>query len=148
MSIAISLNGWWRLWTLFSCAWVLGVAACRYQTYPFGERAPHDPSFLYQLQPAQRQHLEMKRRWGGITTAGTNVDMPNGHQLRFSYEAEKAHILWVTLDYDAITIRAKERERLEHFTNSLALAFIPCTALALLGVGIVWVREGFKNGVK
>ena len=141
MTTTMPLSGWWRLWIFLSLVWLSAIAAYAYSTWPSEAQAAHHPAFIYQLELKQRQLLALD----GASQSGTAVDMPNGHRLQFQAGVEEAAYTSVARAYQEITVRAQAEARREHLHDFLALALMPSLGLAVLGVGIAWVRSGFKE---
>lgn len=142
MKIATQINGWWRLWIVSSLLWLLAISGIAYKTWPTDDFAPHHPAFYYQLSAKQRAVLETE-----VTNpVGDAVEMPNGYILHFRDGVQSSEQESVAHAYHTITVKAQAKAREEYLENYAVLALIPCVLVALLGIGVAWVRRGFKAG--
>lgn len=135
------INGWWRLWIVTSLIWLLAISGIAYRTWPSNDYALDHPAFYYQLDAKQRSLLESE----GTNPLGDAVQMLNGHVLHFRQGVPVSEQEAVARAYHDITVRALIDMRREHIQSFAALALIPCFLVALLGIGIAWVRAGFKG---
>ena len=84
--------------------WVLAIAAYACSNWNPGAEAHHHPIFLNLLEPAQRELLVLD----DDRSLGTEeVDMPNGHRLRFKPGTNNPRMTSVAKTYHEITVRAK-----------------------------------------
>lgn len=135
------LNGWQRLWILASTVWISAIAAIGYSTRPVGEFAPHHSTYHYQLTPASRALLLDS----GSNDAAVEVEMPNGHVLRFLSTSSRTDQERVSREYHELTVKAQATARASHNRFYILLAIIPCLAVGLAGLGVAWVRRGFSG---
>ena len=157
------LNGWQRLWVVVSLAWGCVIAAACYVTRPTEEFAPHRPAFEYQLAPESRALL-LSSDAPYSAVEGTNnqargkysstllgyepaveVEMPNGHVMRFRADSSQEDQERVAREYSEIAMAALAPERIEHIQLFALLAVLPSLVLLVLGLGIAWVRSGFRE---
>lgn len=134
-----NLSGWWRLWILSMLAWTAGVAGCCYAYWPSSPQAVHDPAFIDQLARSQRTQLAGEDE----ASDGFHVRMPNGHILRFKPDVEQEAAEKVAGAYHNISVRAQEQFIQLRSNRFLVIALLPALAVALLGIGVAWVRRGF-----
>jgi hypothetical protein len=140
MTTSLRLAGWWRLWILLSAVWLAVVSAFSYAAWPSEGQVPHHPAFIYQLDLKQRELLAAE----GTATVGTAVDMPNGYRLQFKQGVEEAALAPVARAYQEITVKAQTEARRSSLKQSALITLLPPIAVAILGVGVAWVRRGFK----
>ena len=134
------INGWWRLWIVSSLVWLVPIFGIAYKYWPSEYSAKHQAAFYYQLSSKQRSLLETEKYSNVV-----EVRMPNGHILSFSQDVPISEQTAVARAYDKITVSAQNVIRQEHIQFYSALALIPCMLAGLLGIGIAWVRKGFKS---
>lgn len=142
MATSLRLTGWWRLWIFLTAVWLVAVGASSYFAWPSGEQAEHHPAFIYQLNVEQRELLASE----GASSVELTVEMPNGYMLNFKPGIDQATAKPVAQAYHDITVRAQVEAQREHLKAFAWVALIPPIALALLGVGVAWVKQGFKAG--
>lgn len=135
------LSGWWRLWILSMLAWTASVAGYCYLYWPPHAQAKHTPTFIDQLARSQQAQLLDK----GETSDGFQVLMPNGFTLRFKSGVGEEAATKVARSYHEISVRAQEEANRSRAIRFLIVAFLPSLAVALLGIGIAWVRRGFRQ---
>ena len=78
------------------------------------------------------------------TSIGVAVNMPNGYRLQFKPGIEESAYTPVARAYQQITVRAQAEARRDSVKQSVFVALLPPIFLALLGMGVAWVRQGFK----
>ena len=142
METATQINGWWRLWIVSSLVWLLAISGIAYRTWPTEDFASHHPAFYYQLAAKQRALLETE----GTNPVGDAVQMPNGYILHFRQGVQSSDQESVAHAYNTITFKAQSEARLGHLESYAVLALIPSVLVALLGIGVAWIRRGFKAG--
>jgi hypothetical protein len=142
MATSLRLTGWWRLWILFAAIWMVAVGAVTYSAWPSEDQAAHHPAFIYQLDVQQRELLARE----GATSIGVAVDMPNGYRLQFRPGVEESAYAPVARAYQHVTVRAQTEARRDSLKQFCLVALLPPIVLALLGMGVAWVRQGFKAG--
>lgn len=135
-------NGWWRLWFMLTAVWLVIVVAVAYSTWPSEQQATHHPAFIYQLELKQRELLASE----AATSIGVAVEMPNGYRLQFKPAVEESAYTAVARSYQRITVQAQEEARRHSVIQFVLIGLLPPVVLALLGIGVAWVRQGFKAG--
>jgi hypothetical protein len=135
------LGGWWRLWILSMLAWTASVAGYCYQSWPTTTYAAHDPAFIEQLSTSQRALLVRKNE----AMAGLQVEMPNEYILRFKPEVEEEAAEKLAGAYHDLTVRAQDQSNQKRAKRFLVIALLPSLAVAVLGIGVAWVRRGFTE---
>jgi hypothetical protein len=139
MKRSLRLGGWWRLWIFLSAVWLAISALLGFSSWPVEDHAPHHPALLYQLEPKQRELLATE----GSQDVGTEVEIPNGHVLLFKPGVDKASMTPVAKSYLKAAAAARSIERTEHVQTFLLVGLAPPAIIALLGLGVAWVRRGF-----
>lgn len=140
MKASMRLGGWWRLWILLSAIWLVAIGAFGYVAWPSEGQAAHHPAFIYKLDLMQRELLVAE----GAATVGIAVDMPNGYRLQFKQGVDEAAITPVARAYEEITVQAQAEVRRSSLKQFALVALLPPLAAAMLGVGVAWVRQGFR----
>jgi len=135
------LSGWWRLWVLSVLAWTASVAGYCYLSWPATTYAAHNPAFIDQLSTSRRALLVGKNE----STEGLHVKMPNEYILRFKPDVEQDAAEKVAGAYHDISVRAQDQSNQTRAKRFLVIALLPCLAVALLGIGVAWVRKGFTE---
>ena len=146
------LNGWQRLWVLLSLIYSIPVAVVALLQFPTTNESYHTDDFYRELRKESLSKLVIspsKSKSGGSfidpDDIGTQVEMPNGHLLPFKKGVTDDEMRTVAREYHSITERATLNRRLRIVGYSLLAWITPCVALYLVGVGIAWVRRGFRS---
>ena len=142
MPTSLRLPGWWRLWIFLSLIWLVAVGAFSYAAWPSENQSEHHPAFIYQLESKQRELLATD----SSTPVGIEVEMPNGYRLKFKQGIEETAAAPVARAYQAITVNAQTEARTSSLQQAGLVSLLPPLAIALLGMGVAWVRRGFKGG--
>lgn len=141
MKVSARLGGWWRLWILLSLIWVCIALVEGFSQWPSEPQAVHHPAFIYQLDLKQRELLARDKS----QPAGLGVTMPNGHFLEFRVGVDESAAKSVARAYQEITVRAQADARSALLWYVVFFALAPCIVVAALGLGIAWVRRGFRQ---
>lgn len=72
------------------------------------------------------------------------VEMPNKYLLKFRNGVDNNEQLSVANAYQDILIEEKKKYYLSHIKEYLLVAILPSLIVLFIGIGISWVRDGFK----
>jgi hypothetical protein len=76
---------------------------------------------------------------------GVVAEFPNGHVMKFRPGLSDEEINEVGRAYAAEAEKSRSRDLMQLVLLAGAVAAVPCISAALLGLGIAWIRRGFKN---
>lgn len=137
----IVLNGWQRLWVLVSASYLLGVLAIAFSSLP----TESDVSSAEILRQVSDQSLLLmhnaskEQQWNPVTEDGISIPIPVG--------LDQAAVQTFKADYKNAVKVAVHKKRAEYFAQALVWWLAPSALLYALGLGIAWVRRGFKRGI-
>ena len=133
------LNGWYRLWIFSSLAYALVVSVITYLSLPssgeltFTDILPHVSDRSLNL----LHNAAKEQRWKETVVDGERISVPA--QLEPTSERD------FTQDYRKAQKIALRGKQVTHVVRALGWWAVPCLLLLALGLGIAWVRRGFKR---
>ncbi|MFN9130118.1 MAG: hypothetical protein ACK5V7_15000 [bacterium] len=175
MTKRTKLNGWWRLWVVGAIVWTIIVASLATLMIPRTEMAPHSREFINALSKHLQERIVQDKPWeayastqkddspakGGVAESrtftweeatqdatpviGVVAEFPNGHVMKFRPGLSDEEINEVGRAYAAEAEKSRSRDLMQLVLLAGAVAAVPCISAALLGLGIAWIRRGFKN---
>ena len=134
----IELNGWQRLWVFLSGSYLLAVIVIAFSSLP----TTGDVSSTDILRQLSDQSLELmanaKEQWNTIVEDGISIPVPIG--------LDQAATHTFKADYKNAVEAAAHKNRLGHLLQAFVWWLVPSVLLYVFGLGIAWVRRGFRRG--
>ena len=131
-------NGWQRLWVFVSGSYLLAVLVIAFSSLP----AKSDVSSTDILSQVSDQSLQSmanaREKWNTIVEDGISIPVPLG--------LDQAETQTFKADYKRAVEAATHKKRIGHLVQLAVLWLIPSVLLYVFGLGIAWIRRGFKRG--
>jgi len=124
-----------------SITWMVIVAGFASVMIPQTEMVPHSR----ELTNALSKHLQERIVQDAAAFIGVEAEFPNGHVLKLRPGLSDEEIQEVARAYAAEAEKIRTRTLMELVLLAGVVATVPCISAALLGLGIAWVRRGFKH---
>ena len=134
------LNGWRRLWIVAAVSWGLVVIVGAAVTWPPDYSVPAESALIERLPSEHRALLK-----GFIPDDGLQIEMPNGHVLKFHQGVTTDQATPVTKAYAAVVESTVAEMRTAFVRNALLIWLVPLSLVYAIGEGIAWVRRGFAG---
>lgn len=142
--MAITLNGWQRLWVVLSSIYLVVVVTVVAFNFPRPDGITHTPDLLKKLSP-ESQSLLICGEGGFCFPRDSDIKMPNGALLQFKEGVSEKQTSAVAREYWGI-VSSLANERRISLIGLAALWWLgPCIVLYVLGWAIRWVRHGFRS---
>ena len=142
------LNGWWRLWIVLSCIWLLFVAS--YSTAKWfkdglNKEIPKHYQIYQKLDSTNKLMVfESEKQSNGKNPR--IVEIPNADDLiYFKSEIEESKMLEFTRMYYKLVKSIQFKMRSESILIKSIQLIIPPIIIAALGKSIAWIIKGFKS---
>jgi hypothetical protein len=142
------LNGWWRLWVVVSCIWIIFAT-----TYAVAgwfddglnkEIAKHDQ--IYQQFDSTNKAMIFENEGQSSGKNPIIVEIKDeANLIYFKPEIEESKMLEFTRMYCKIGNKIQYGNRIKYISIALTLIIIPPITLSILGVSIAWIIKGFKS---
>ena len=140
------LNGWWRLWVVFSIIWLLIVSV-------FSAFAWHDEG--YEKDIAKHYIVLEKLNSSEIDKLETNTDfisknlsqeieLPNGARINFKIPFKKEEMEKWCDNYCIKGMEAQIKERTKFIGYYFLAAITLPSITAIIGLCVKWISNGFK----
>ena len=139
-----TLNGWQRLWVLLSALYLIPILVFSAYTFPNPTGIAHEDTFYDLLAPELRAKLFIDEK-NRISNDQFNVEMPNGHILRYKSGLKKTEMERVAAEYYELLENRANKERVKHVLLALTWWIVPSIFLYVFGWTVGWVYKGFKR---
>lgn len=134
----IQINGWQRLWVFLSGSYLLAVLVVAFSSLPTKSNVS-STDILSQVSDQSLQSMaNAKEKWNTIVEDGISIPVPLG--------LDQAETQTFKTDYKRAVEAATHKKRIEHLAQLAVWWLAPSVLLYVFGLGIAWVRRGFKRG--
>jgi len=133
----IKLNGWQRLWVFLSGSYLLVVLVITFSNLP----TAGDFSSVEIFRHLSNQSLELianaKEQWSTIVEDEISIPVPT--------ELDQARINMFKTDYKNAVEATVQEKRIGHLFQAFIWWLAPSVLLYAFGLGIAWIRRGFRR---
>ena len=143
----IALNGWQRLWVMFSVILLVFLIIVAIMLFPSPTDISHDDSFIEKLSTASKAKLAPKDDKGIIwdNVVGLKVKMPNKYVLSFAKGIKESDAEIVSAEYYSILRKIAFNQKFKFVAFAFAIWLGAIGVVYAFGWSIGWVYRGFKE---
>ena len=143
----IILNGWQRLWIVFSLILLAVIIVADIILFPSARDISHNKLFEDKLSTASKEMLAPVDDKGIIwdDVVGLKIEMPNKHILRFAKSVSSSEAEIVSKEYYHILLEKVYVKRFQSILLALAIWAGTIGITYVLGWSIGWIYRGFKK---
>lgn len=138
--IKLNLNGWQRLWLFFSVIWIIAVTTLGYIDHPLRDGWYTAPPVALM----SNETLELLNK--GTKEGGVSFQVPGYLDTIFLPKSTPYEIQFkVAKELYELSTAEYTKTVSKYWKITALIAIVPCMLVFLLGLGIVWVRVGFRK---
>lgn len=143
----IALNGWQRLWVVFSVILLVFLIVAAILLFPSPRDISHNVSIMEKLSTASKAKLAPADDKGIIwdDVVGLKVEMPNKYVLSFAKGVNESDAEIVSEEYYSILRRKVYIKRFQFVLLALVIWLGAIGAIYAFGWSIGWVYRGFRK---
>lgn len=143
----IALNGWQRLWVVFSVILLAFLIVAAILLFPSPMDISNNESIIEKLSTASKAKLAPADDKGIIwdDVVGLKVEMPNKHVLSFAKGVNESDAEIVSGEYYSILRKKVYIKRFEFVLLALVIWFGAIGVIYAFGWSIGWINRGFKK---
>jgi hypothetical protein len=143
----IALNGWQRLWVMFSVILLAFLIIAAIMLSPSPTDISHDDSFIEKLSTTSKAKLAPEDDKGIIwdDVVGLKVKMPNEYVLCFAKGIKESDAEVVSAEYYSILRKIAYIKKFKFVSFAFAIWLGTIGVMYAFGWSIGWVYQGFKE---
>lgn len=146
-TMKIVLNGWQRLWIVFSLILFAVIILADIILFPSARDISHIELFEDKLSTASKEKLAPVDNKGIIwdDVVGLKIEMPNKHILSFAKGVSSSEAELVSKEYYHILLEKVYVKRFQSILLALAIWVGAIGVIYAFGWSIGWIYRGFKK---
>ncbi len=135
--LKVSLNGWQRLWVVFSGFFLVSLVVAN---FPNAESIHHDDSYYERLSPEAKAQIAPED-----DIDAQRIRMPNKHVIMVRKDVKVGRLTPLLVEYASLIDRLLLKSRIQSVGVSVGIWIAVSTSIYCVGFLIGWIRRGFKT---
>ncbi|HHF7365110.1 TPA: hypothetical protein ACPSKY_000202 [Legionella bozemanae] len=145
----MKINGWFRLWIVFSCFYLVAIFLLS-PIYNPVENYVYKPVFYNLISQDTKNKIAEINVLGSQKSQYSNqdfllVEMPNKQLIAFKSSYSNKELEKASREYWGIVENYYNHRLNPDFINALKIWLLTCIGILCLGLATTWVIKGFKK---